>query len=341
MTAIETGHSRGELLALLNGQWTTQAICTAAVLGLPALLARQPRSAASLALATGSHQPSLLRLLRYLMSVGLVALRDDERFELTAAGLLLDPAAPNSLHPWAMLRHQRWPAREELEHSVRSGRPFGKSPSGGDNFGELGRDAEAAALFHNAMVSMTRHIAAEVLEVIDLRGSATVVDVGGGSGELVGALLKAHPGLRGIVFDLEHARHGAQTQITDGCIGERCRFVAGSFFDSVPAGHDVYLLKSVLHNWDDERAACILSRCRDALAPSARLLIVERVLPREWTNCADHRSAAASDLRMLVGLSGRERSEEEFAALLAGAMLQLRRIISTGGEFDVIEARAN
>ena len=333
-----TNDAHGDLLAMLNGHWMTQAICAAATLGLPGLLAQRPRDAASLAVSTGTHERSLLRLLRYLTSLGLVALRDDECFELTPIGLLLDPVAPDSLHPWALLRNARWADREELDHCVRTGMPHAKSRAGADNFSPLAHDAEAAAVFHRAMVAMTRRVAAQVLQVVEFVGSESVVDVGGGSGELAAVLLKAHPELRGTVFDLEHARQGAVAQFTDASVSERCQFIAGSFFDSVPAGHDVYVLKSVLHNWDDERAACILARCRDALAPSARLLIVERILPQRWTNCADHRSAAASDLRMLVGLSGRERSQKEFEALLAAAMLRLRRVIPTGGEFDVMEA---
>lgn len=340
MKPSTTDADHAGLRAMLDGHWMTQAICAAAALGVPALLAAQPRSAEALARETGTDTNSLVRLLRYLISLGLVAVRGDECFELTRMGALLDPAAPDSLHPWALLRSARWAEREELESSVRTGRPC-RSGVGADNFSALPVDPRAAAIFHQAMVAVTRRVAMQVLQAVEFVATETVVDVGGGSGEFATALLNAHPAMQGVVFDLEHAAQGARSQFTMACVADRCRFVAGSFFDAVPLGGDTYLLKSVLHNWDDERAACILAQCRAALGPSARLLVVERILPQQWTASAAHRFAAASDLRMLVGLSGRERSECEFQALLAAGGLRLKRIIPMAGEFQVIEAVAN
>jgi orsellinic acid C2-O-methyltransferase len=340
MELSQTDDDHANVRAMLDGHWMTQAICAAAILGLPALLGEKPRNVQSLARKTGTDANSLLRLLRYLMSLGLVAVTADECFELTSMGSLLDPAEPDSLHPWALLRSARWAEREELEVSVRTGRPFRKQ-AGADNFSVLPEDRAAAAVFHQAMVAVTRRVAMQVLQAIEFGATETVVDVGGGSGEFATALLNAHPAMQGIVFDLEHARQGALLQFTKACVAGRCRFVSGSFFDTVPADGDTYLLKSVLHNWDDERAACILGRCRAALGPSARLLIVERILPERWQACSGHRSAAASDLRMLVGLSGRERTQAEFQALLAAGMLRTKRVIPTPGEFQVIEAVTN
>jgi hypothetical protein len=239
------------------------------------------------------------------------------------------------------LRSARWAEREELEFSVRTGRPCRNNAPGADNFSALPEDPAVAAVFHQAMVCVTRRVAMQVLQAIEFAATETVVDVGGGSGEFATALLNAHPGMQAIVFDLEHARDGALLQFEQASVAGRCRFVAGSFFDTIPAGGDTYLLKSVLHNWDDERAACILARCRAVLGRRARLLIVERILPQQWGASAAHRSVAASDLRMLVGLSGRERSLPEFQALLAAGHLRLNRAIPTAGEFQVIEAFAN
>jgi orsellinic acid C2-O-methyltransferase len=340
MNVTNPAQERSDLLAMLDGHWMTQAICAAATLGLPRLMARQPCDVGWLAQATETHAPSLLRLLRYLVSIGVMALRDDGSFQLTATGRLLDPAAPDSLHPWALLREARLPQGGQLQFSVRTGKVFTREKPGSDNFSPLATDAEAAAVFHLAMVAITRRVAAQVLQVLQFSPSESVLDVGGGSGELATALLKAHPTLRGTVFDLEHAREGALAHIADSGLGDRCNFLAGSFFNDMPQGYDVYLLKSVLHNWDDERAAAILARCRAAMAPSARLLIVERTLPERWAQCAEHRSVAASDLRMLVGLSGRERSENEFAALLCAATLRLNRTLALGGEFSCLEAVA-
>jgi hypothetical protein len=335
-----TAQDHTDLRAMLDGHWMTQAICAAATLGVPALLAAQPRTAQSLGRETGTDANSLVRLLRYLMSLGLVAERADECFQLTRMGTLLDPAAPDSLHAWALLRSARWSERGELEFSVRTGRPCRNTP-GADNFSALPDDPEAAAVFHQAMVAVTRRVAMQVLQAIKFAATETVVDVGGGSGEFATALLTAHPKMNGVVFDLEHAREGALLQLKKASVAERCRFVAGSFFDTVPAGGDTYLLKSVLHNWDDERAACILAQCRAVLGGGARLLIVERILPQQWTASAAHLSAAASDLRMLVGLSGRERTRLEFQELLRAGSFRLSRLIPTAGEFQVIEADAN
>lgn len=338
MNALTSGKERGDMLAMLNAHWMTQAICTAAALGLPSLMAQRPCDLASLARSTGTHAPSLLRLLHYLVSIGVVTLGEDGCFRLAAAGRLLDPAAPDSLHPWALLTKARLPQRGDLDFSVRTGKVQSRERSGTDNFSQLDDDPQAAAVFHGAMVAMTRRVAAHVLQVLRFAPSESIVDVGGGSGELLTALLKAHPTLRGAVFDLEHAREGATAHITETALGGRCEFVAGSFFDNVPQGHDVYMLKSVLHNWDDERATLILARCRAAMGPSARLLIVERILSERWAESAEHRSVAASDLRMLVGLSGRERSEKEFVALLSAARLQPRQRLTPEGEFAVLEA---
>jgi hypothetical protein len=151
----------------------------------------------------------LLRLLRYFPSIGVVALGDDDRFQLTATGRLLDPAAPDSLHPWVLLRSARLREQGALDVCVRTGSSHAKEGPGTDNFSPLGQDLQAAAVFHAAMVAMTRRVAAQLVPVLEFAAFAIVVDVGGGSGELACTLLRAHPGMVGTVFDLEHAREGA------------------------------------------------------------------------------------------------------------------------------------
>src|SRR3954467_4317982 len=202
MEQFDTDEGNSQLLAMLNGHWMTQAICTAVNLGLPRLLVDRPCDASTLAAETDTHEPSLVRLLRYLVSLGLLAQTDGSRYTLTRTGALLDPAAPNSLHAWALLRSARWPGREELDHSVRTGEPRRTTGPDGDNFSSLPHDPNAAAMFHLAMVAMTRRVAAQLLQAVRFASSETVVDVGGGSGELVTALLNAYPAMRGIVLDL-------------------------------------------------------------------------------------------------------------------------------------------
>ena len=337
----EAPDDRARWLAMINANWMTQAIGTAVALALPSRLAEAPQHVDTLALACGCHAPSLHRLLRALASLGLCDELGDARFGLTPLGALLRPDAPDSLHAWARLRSAQWAAWGQFEQSVTSGEGWRKRTLGADDFSHLDADPQAAALFHGAMVALTRRIATDVLRVVEIADhERVVVDVGGGSGEMLIALLLAHPALRGSVFDLEHARAGAARQFEAAGMAQRCEFVAGSFFDSVPAGADVLVLKSVLHDWDDARCAVILRQCRAAMAAHARLLVVERIAPERFTDTPQHRAIAGSDLNMRVALSGRERREADFRALLGDAALRVTRIAPTGGEFHVIEARA-
>ncbi|HEX5128935.1 MAG TPA: methyltransferase, partial [Usitatibacter sp.] len=175
-------------------------------------------------------------------------------------------------------------------------------------------------LFNAAMLAYTRPVARETARKLDWQGVGLIVDVGGGVGELAAAVLRAQPAMRGIVYDLRHAAAAAASHLERAGLSARCEFVTGSFFESVPAA-DACLLKSVLHNWDDERAAAILERCAAALGPGGRVVLVERVLPERPASAEDDRDQARSDLNMLVGCDGRERTEAEFRALLEGAGL--------------------
>lgn len=328
-------HAR--LLFMINANWMTQAIGTAVALGLPELLTQIPRESSVLAASTGCHEPSLRRLLHALASLGLCSQREGG-FAITALGARLHPEATDSLNAWARYRAVRWPAWGELEQSVRSGESWRKRRAGANDFSGFDGDPSAAALLHRAIGNLTRSIATHVARAGGFDGNERIVDVGGGAGALVAAILAAHPAMRGVVVDLEHARPGAVEQFASAGIDGRCEFVASSFFEAVPSGGDVYLLKSVLHNWDDERAELILRRCRDAMSSHARLLVVERIAPENWSVSAEHQSIAASDLNMLVMLSGRERSETEFRALLDTSALSFTRTVPIANEYAIIEA---
>lgn len=333
----EKAEQRAGVLALINSCWTTQAIVAGAELAIAPLLAASPRDGAALAAATGCHPPSLLRLLRAWVSLGLCTRRADGCFELTQLGLWLDPNEPDSLDAWARLRALRWNEWGEFTQSVRSGESFQQRHAGSNDFARL-EGSPQAALFHRAMVMLTRRVAQGVATAVEFTGRETLVDIGGGSGELVATLVADRPAMRGVVLDLAHARDSAVEHLSGRGLANRCTFVAGSFFEPWPHG-DVYLLKSVLHNWDDERAAAILTRGREAAVAGARMLIVERVLPEHWGDSADDRAAAASDLNMLVALSGRERTEAQFLSLLEAAGLHVDRVVPVGSEFHVVEAR--
>lgn len=222
---------------------------------------------------------------------------------------------------------------------MRTGESARKLASGSDGYGHVVDEAEAASVFNPAMVELTRLIADSAARAHDFSSAKRVADVGGGYGELLVAILAAHPHLHGVLFELPHAIGGARSRIADAGLASRCELVTGSFFEGVPKWCDVYLLKSVLHNWNDERCGVLLSHCRRAMNEEARLLIVERLMPERITGSSSEQTIFCGDLNMLVGLGGRERTQAEFAALLAFSGLAACRCVPIALDFNVIEAR--
>ncbi|MDP8931832.1 MAG: methyltransferase, partial [Actinomycetota bacterium] len=210
--------------------------------------------------------------------------------------------------------------------------------TGGVDFDRLEHNPEEAAVFNAAMVELTRLSARSVVEAYDFDGLTRIVDVGGGYGELLAVILAAHPGAQGVLFDLSHAIEMAAPHLQQAGVAERCELVTGSFFDSVPSGGDAYVLKSVIHDWDDERSRVILDNCRRAMGSGARLLLVERIVPDRLEPSSTHQAVARSDLTMLVALGGKERTEAEFDALLNSAGFQLTWVVPAAIGFSVIEA---
>lgn len=328
-----------ELLRLVNGNWMTQAIAVAAELGIMDLLARGARQAEELASATGCHGPSLQRLLRALASLGLCEEQEDGSFALTASGSLLQSDAPMSLQAYAVRYGQyQWPAWGKLLHSVKTGECARTLVDGTTGFEHLERDATMAATFHRAMTEITRLIARAVVPAYDFSGFRCIVDVGGGYGEMLIAILPACPAARGVLFDRPDALAGARQHLDNAGVADRCELVTGDFFESIPGGADGYLLKSVIHDWNDERAAAILKCCRDAMSREAKLLLVEYIMPERMEPSVLNRDAARSDLNMLVMLGGRERTASEYRSLLDSAGLSVTRIVPAALNFSVIEA---
>ncbi len=340
MTLPDTAADRAaQLLDLIEGKWTTQAIGVAAELGIADLIGRGTNDLPSLAHATGCVPSSLHRLLKGLASLGLCVEEPASSFKLTPLGELLASDTEPSLHASAIwgARHG-WNLWGRLQESVRSGESVRALAGQSAGYAHLEGDPAAASTFNCAMVELTGLIAADVSRAHDFSRAKRIVDVGGGYGKLLVALLGMHGHLRGVLFDLPHAIDGARARIEGSDLAGRCELVAGDFFKSVPAGADAYLLKSIAHNWDDERAAAILSHCRRAMPRHARVLLVERVMPERLTgNGADRRTIRA-DLNMLVSHSGRERTRVEFEALLAQCGLELRSIEALALGFCLIEA---
>lgn len=323
------------LLDIVSGSWKTQAVYVAARLGIADRLHDSPRSAAELASEIGAHVPSLERLLRALVSVAIVRPRADDTFELTPTGSLLREEAPDSLRAWVLhWGGTCWPLWGQLLHSVMTG-DAGRAGA----FDRLASDPEAARIFHQAMSQLTRLLVGEFVAAVDWTGTRKIVDVGGGSGELLVAALGACPGAVGILFDEPHAIELGRLSVRAAGLEHRCEFVAGDFFERVPEGADTYLLKSVLHDWNDERAGAILVRCRRAVGPASRLLVVERMVPDAPGGSRDEQDLACMDLHMLLRHGGRERTEAELRALLSGAGFGTIAVRPLGSTLAVIEAR--
>lgn len=301
------------LRRLINGYQVTQAIHVAAVLGIADLLVDGPRSSKDLAAVTATHPETLYRLLRALASVGIFHEEEGQQFGLTPLGDCLRSDAPASLAGWAAYvgEQQHWQAWGVLEHSVRTGENAFRHVHGTDSWTLRARHPELSAGFDRAMTSLSRQMATSVLAAYDFGQFKTIVDVGGGNGGFLTAILAAYPTMRGILFDQPHVVAGAGPLLKARGIADRCEVVGGSFFEVVPEGGDAYLLKAILHDWEDEPATAILRTCRRAMESGTSLLVIERELGAP----NDMADSKFSDLNMLVGPEGRERSTEEFATL--------------------------
>lgn len=327
------------LYRLATGHFVSRALRLVATLGLADLLTDGPRPLAELAAATGMHAPSLGRVLRLLVAEGIFA-EAAGAFALTplGAGLRRDAAGSSR----ATVLHFTGPRMEaawaDLEACVRTGEPAHRRRGVTDPFADPSRTPEERAIFDAAMGELARTVAAAVASAYDFSAFRTIVDVGGGSGALLVALLERHGALRGIVLDRPAPVDRARRRIAEAGLGDRGSAVPGDFFDEVPAGGDAYLLKHVLHDWDDARATAILAACRRAMAPASRLLIIEGVYPTPVAATPESRRAAATDVNMLVSTGGRQRSAEAFRTLLEGAGFALTRIVPTASPVCIVEA---
>jgi orsellinic acid C2-O-methyltransferase len=327
-----------DLMALIGDGALSKVACVAAELRIPDLLASGPKHADALAHASESHAPSLHRLLRALVSLDLCAEREDGSFALTPMGSLLRTDVADSLRSRTLyLGLYQGVAWAHLLRSVKTGESARKLANGAGYSGHLERDPDAAGIFNGAMMELTRLVATRVVQSYDFAGARRIVDVGGGYGTMLAAVLEAYPSLHGVLFDRPHAIDGARAHLASAGVADRCELIAGDFFDSVPGDTGVYLLKAVIHDWNDEQSIAILRNCRGAMAGDARLLIVERILPARFEACPLHRAIARVDLVMLVERGGRERTEAEFRTLLDASGFDLARIFQTDFEYSVME----
>jgi len=321
------------MLGLITSYRVTQAIHVAAKLGIADLLKDGPRRCDDLAAATAAHAPSLYRLLRALAGVGVFEEIARGTFRLTRLGEPLRSDVHGSMRAWAIMvgGEHHWQPWGHLDHSVQTGRPAFNHVFGMGPFEYYAKEPEAGQIFQEALRGFTQIVDSRIIAACELSGVERLIDVGGGQGALLRAIMKAHPRLSGVLFDtLQVIARAAPPE--DGHRGPA--LASGDFFESVPEGGDAYLLKHILHDWDDERAITILGNCHRAMAPGGRILVVEMVIPEG----NDAFYGKLLDLEMLVGYSGRERTAEEYRELLDAAGLRLTRITATPALVSVIEA---
>jgi hypothetical protein len=324
------------MLQMIQGFWISRAIYVAAKLGIPDLLKDGPRTSDDLAQATGTHAPSLYRLLRALDSIGVFVEQDNHHFALAPLGATLRTDVPGSLRFFAIeeLGENHYSAWEKMLYSVNTGAIAFDHVYGASKWQYMTQHPDEARIFDEAMTSFSSVVIAEIVNAYDFSGSKTIVDAGGGDGSLLAAILKANPHAHGILADLPHVAAGAKLRFESEGLSDRCAVAGGDFFEVVPAGGDTYVMKWIIHDWNEERSAMILRNCRKAMTTAGKLLIVEAVLqPGRATSLSKF-----VDLNMLVMTGGRERTEPEFRALLASAGFKVTRIVPTHAEVSIIEA---
>jgi hypothetical protein len=324
------------LFEIAQGAWVTQALYAAVRLRLADELAHGPLSADEVARRAGSDPDATFRVLRALAGQGVFTLRRDGRFALTGVGRSLRWDADGSMAPMIAMvgSPEHWQHWSDLHYSVTTGRTAVEKQRGMPIFDYLETNPEYAARFNDAMTGVSAIAIEAAVPAYDFSDRRLVVDVGGGHGALLTAVLRAAPDARGILFDLPSVADGARAAIAAAGLAQRCAVTGGSFFESVPAGGDAYLVKTVIHDWDDQQSLAILRTVRAAIAPEGRLLLFELVLPAG----APPHPGLLLDLEMLVHAGGRERTAAEYSELLAQAGFRQTRVIPTGGPMSIVEA---
>jgi hypothetical protein len=324
---------------ILAFQWT-RALHAAARIGVADQLADGPRPCAELAEETGTRAPLLARLLRMLASGGVFAEVEPGVFGLTPAAELLRDR-PGSLRGLALLYGESGQvAWSDLVGTLRTGQTGYQLATGMREWEYYARNPEAAAVFNDGMTSLSQQQADAVVAAYDFPAAGTVVDVAGGHGTLLATILRARPGLRGLLFDSPSVVAGAGSVLAAAGVADRCQTVGGDFFQAVPAGGDVYTLKLIIHDWDDEPATAILRTCRRAMQGGSTLLLLDGVVPfGPAGTSAEFVQALRRDVNMMAWTGGLERTVEQFRALLEAAGFELERVTPTPTALSLLEAR--
>jgi hypothetical protein len=326
------------LQQMIQGFQVTQCIYVAAKLGIADLLKDGPLTSEDLAQATDTHAPSLYRVLRLLTATGLLTEGRAHSFMLTPLGVYLQAGVPGSMRDTVLFYCDTpfWQVWGDLLHSVETGETGYQDIFGLSLFDYTVQHPTHGALFNNMMTEWTASVAPTVAAAYDFSAIQTLVDVGGGHGQMLASILQAHPTLHGVLFDLPHVVKEAPSLLEAAGVAGRCELVGGDAFTAVPADHETYLLSRVIHDWDDERAIALLTCCHQAMQPRGKVLLVERVI---LTGTTPQVLVLESDVQMLVvAPGGKERTDAEYRALLSAAGFEVTRLIPVLPPFYVIEA---
>ena len=321
---------------MLMGFVVSRALQVAAELGLADALANGPKGRDALAREVGAHADTMDRLLRTLASFGVFEKLADGRFANTRRSEYLRSDSPGSIRALARMHGASplWQAWAGLEHSVRSGEPGFAHIHDSPMFEYLEAHPESARRFDEGMVASSRLMNGAIVEAYEWDKFGTLVDVAGGVGSTLAAILRANPRLQGVLFDVPHVIERGRDYLAQQDVATRCRTEAGSFFDAIPGGADAYFLKHIIHDWDDEDCLRILRNCKTAMSDRAKLLICEKIVP----SGNDPSAAKVMDLVMMVLTDGgRERTEPEFRDLFARAGLHIARVLPTKADNSILE----
>ena len=325
-----------QLDQMITGYWVSQAIYAAAKFGIADHLTDGPKTVTELANASSTNADALYRLLRALASIGIFAEAESRRFSLTPLAEPLCSDVPGSKRALALMSgDEQFRTWAEIDYSVRTGKIAFDKVFGEPIFDYLGKHPEKARIFDAAMVGIHGRESSAVLDAYDLSGIGIVADIGGGNGSQITEILKKYPAMKGILFDLPHVVARAKERIQVSGLQDRCDLVPGSFFEAVPPGANAYVLRHIIHDWDEEKCLTILRNCHRAMSSDSKLLVIESVIP----SGNEPFGGKFLDLVMLLIPGGKERTETEYRQLLEQAGFELARVIHTGMEVSIVEGR--
>jgi len=321
---------------MITGYWISQAIYAAAKFSIADHLKDGPKSVDELAEITSTDAGALYRLLRALASRGIFAEGESRQFSLTPLAEPLQRDVPGSKRALALMSgDEHFRAWAQIDYSIQTGSVAFEKVYGKPIFDYLGDKPDKAQIFDAAMVGIHGRESNAILDAYDFSDIDVIADIGGGNGSQIISILEKHPSLNGILFDLPHVIERARKQIESAGLSGRCAMATGSFFDAVPEGADAYIMRHIIHDWDDEKSLAILRNCHQAMSSDGKLLIVESVIPPG----NEPFGGKFLDLVMLLIPGGKERTEDEYRALLGKAGFELARVVPTNAEVSVIEAK--